>query len=340
MKCNFPVPMYRDAKGITSSRPSQSTHTYLYRPCGYCINCRLNLAHGNAIRMHHEASMHSEVSFLTLTYSDDKLPPNGSLYYDHVIAFIKRLRERLSDTSYKNSLTFYRVGEYGDNFSRPHYHLILFGFDFSAPVPFNRGRSFNEKTLSATKDSRRYYKSSFLDDTWGHGFADVGDVDHATCFYVAKYVTKKVYGTLASSHYETLNEYGEYVQRTRELSSSSRKNPIGTRWIEKYFRDVYPHDYVLIDGKKYPPPRYYDNWLEKNHPDLYLQVKSRRLDSAHGLFPDYRALNVSRKIQIEKQKSFLRDGVSTHASHDELMFQYLQSSHDDFHTFSKRIPNA
>lgn len=133
--------------------------------------------------------MHDSSSFLTLTYDDAHLPPGGSLDYSHVVEFMKNLRRRLDRTEWKSRISFYRVGEYGSNFSRPHYHLIIFGFDFRPALKYLG--TVNSLVPVSTKDDRTYYKSSLATDLWSRGFVDIGDVDFATTQYVAKYVTKK-----------------------------------------------------------------------------------------------------------------------------------------------------
>lgn len=41
------------------------------------------------------------------------------------------------------------------------------------------------------------------------------------------------------------------------------KPGIGYEWFQKYYSDVYPHDYVVFNGRKYRPPRYYDKLYER-----------------------------------------------------------------------------
>lgn len=247
--------------------------------------------------MVHEAQFHEQNSFLTLTYEDSHLPVDSSLQYAHVSAFIKRLRRRLSFP-----ISYYRVGEYGENFSRPHYHLIVFGYDFSEPIKYHG--VINSKVRSGQKDDRIYYKSSFATDCWSHGFADVGDVDFSTALYVSKYVTKKLYGR------------GIYGSRVPERSSSSKLRPIGKSWIEKFYEDVYPHDYVVYGGKKLCPPRYYDTWLSINKPSLWSLVKQRREDTMKDMYLDYRDLHAKHVIRVQRQSQFLRDGCAPNLSLD------------------------
>lgn len=298
----MPVRFYRDDKrNIFHSSNGVKVASIGFRPCGYCMDCRLSRATDKAIRMVHESRFHSQSSFLTLTYSDDRLPPSGSLCYDHVSDFLKRLRRRLDKESTK--VSFYRVGEYGENFSRPHYHMILFGYDFSEPIKYKG--IINSRVKSGSKDDRIYYKSSFLTDCWSHGFADIGDVDFSTCQYVSKYVTKKLFGR---------NAYGSLES---ERASSSNANPIGKRWIEQYYRDVYPHDYVVFDGKKFPPPRYYDDWLSREVPELFSIVKQSREDNLSRIDIDLRDLHAKHVIRRQSQSKFLRDGCAPNLSLDD-----------------------
>ena len=46
----------------------------------------------------------------------------------------------------------------------------------------------------------------------------------------------------------------------------SKKPGLGLTWFEKYKSDIYPGDYVVIEGKKKRVPQYYD-YLLKNSPD-------------------------------------------------------------------------
>ena len=58
--------------------------------------------------------------FITLTYDNENLPPDGSLQIEDYQKFLKRLRK-------KNKFRYFLVGEYGDLNWRPHYHAILYG---------------------------------------------------------------------------------------------------------------------------------------------------------------------------------------------------------------------
>lgn len=299
MKCLYPVRMYRADNGTLHHSPNKiKVSSDFFRPCSVCINCRLTRAQSWAIRMTHETKFHPQNSFLTLTYDEQHLPKNNTLNYPDVVKFVKRLRRRIH-----SPILFYRVGEYGTSFSRPHYHMILFGYDFREPIKYKG--VVNTRTLSSKTDERQYFKSTFATDLWGKGYIDIGNVDYATCMYTAKYITKN----------QKQSEYGSLL--APEKSSMSKKIPIGTRWIQQYYSDVYPHDYVVMDNKKYPPPRFYDEWLAKNKPSLWEATKKNREDSMENTFPDYYELHAAHVIKLQQQQKFTRDGCPLNLSNDE-----------------------
>jgi hypothetical protein len=79
--------------------------------------------------------------FVTLTYNDEHLSYGTEnqkrLNYTDIQHFIKRLRSAYKTWKGSNLVFRYLVcGEYGSNYSRPHYHLILFIKDDIELLPF------------------------------------------------------------------------------------------------------------------------------------------------------------------------------------------------------------
>lgn len=126
-------------------------------PCGKCDSCRVTRRRLWTTRLLLEAQNHSEMCFVTLTYSDEKLPPDRSVQVRDVQLFLKRLRERTL-----SRLRYFAVGEYGDHTFRPHYHVLLFG----------------------TCDSNA------IAAAWDLGFVHVGLVTEASILYTCKYSVK------------------------------------------------------------------------------------------------------------------------------------------------------
>ena len=109
MSCYHPLKGFRTPSGVVFSELGR--HDILGDieiPCGQCIGCRMRRASDWTIRVMHEASLHSENCFVTLTYGRDKLPPDGSLEHRDFQLFMKRLRFHA-----KRPVRFYMCGEYG-----------------------------------------------------------------------------------------------------------------------------------------------------------------------------------------------------------------------------------
>lgn len=281
MPCYKPLLAYREptlnANGkhtIIFQTKEAARLTPINLPCGRCIGCRLERSRQWAVRCVHEASLYQQNCFITLTYDDDHIPTNKSLDHKHFQDFMKVLRERkraelmalgLSKSERKkHAIRYYMCGEYGEEFGRPHFHACLFNFDFPDKEHFKLIRG------------NQYYTSKMLQSMWPHGYSTISDVSFESAAYVARYIMKKITGEDASEHYEILNEYGEYVQRTPEYNKMSLKPGLGKGWLEKFQTDVYPNDLVVLQGKKMKPPKYYDKLYEISYPSDFEDIKWKR----------------------------------------------------------------
>jgi hypothetical protein len=212
----------------------------------------------------HEAQLHEHNWFITLTYDDDHIPQYGSLHYPDFQKFMKRLRKVAN-----SSVRFYMCGEYGDEFSRPHYHACLFNFE----IP----------DLQVLKRTAKHvlYTSKLLERLWPFGFVTIGHVTPESAAYVASYCIKKIVGKNADDHYQRVYPItGEIVKLTPEFARMSLKPAIGKDWITKFTTDVFNghgSDSVIMQGGfKMKPPRYYDKWLSMNDDDQYEWLKALR----------------------------------------------------------------
>lgn len=275
-------------------------------PCGQCIGCRLERSRQWAMRCVLEASLHEENSFLTLTYSDDNLPPHGSLRVSDFQSFMKRLRFQYSD----RQIRFFHCGEYGENYGRPHYHALLFGFDLPDKV-FWKEENGNKYYVSATLgtvlvDHKPVHTGTGL---WHYGNSIIGEVTFESAAYVARYVTKKITGPWKEFVYERVDEEtGEIVSLTPEYTTMSRRPGIGAQWFEKYKTDVYPHDFVVLRNKKLRPPKYYDQLLEKCAKQEFERIKANRKEAgeAHSENNTFPRMRVREEIQLMKADKLIR----------------------------------
>jgi len=206
--------------------------------------------------------MFADNSFVTLTYDDDHLPDGGSLCLRDFQLFLKRLRRFAAP----DRVRFFHCGEYGEKFSRAHYHALLFGFDFA-----------DKRRVEDSFSGHPQWMSEELDDLWSAGRATIGTVNFESAAYVARYVTKKVTGEAAKAHYTRVSKRtGEVVELRPEYATMSRRPGIGFEWFRKFATDVYPSDEVITRGKSAKPPRYYDHLYAVMEPELFEEIRKDR----------------------------------------------------------------
>lgn len=254
-------------------------------PCGQCIGCRLERSRKWAVRCMHEASLHETSCFLTMTYDDVNLPEFGTLVKSHFQDFIRSLRKRTG-----SKIRYFHCGEYGERLGRPHYHALLFGYE-----P-------HDKVLWSIRDDIRLYSSDYLASIWSKGAVMVGDITFDSAAYVARYVTKKVTGNSSRSHYEVMNvDTGEIYGRLPEYCTMSLKPGIGAGWFSRYSSDVFPSDFLIHNGVKMKPPRYYDNLYELSGGDM-LSIKDKRERLVFAAADDntLSRLKVRHKVKLSK----------------------------------------
>lgn len=287
-------PYYLFDNGVhPSGKPKYTTYrtpkTTLLKPklvpCGRCIGCRMEKARQWAIRCMHELRYHEKSCFLTLTYDKEHISDDYSLSPADMTCFIKRLRKHYPSIRIK----YLQCGEYGTLKGRPHHHMILFGIDFS------ECRYFFERTRN--KDI--LFRSDFLDSVWGNGMCIIGDVTLESVQYVCRYTLKKRYGDDASTY---------YGKRKPEYITSSKRPAIGRRFFEEFLSDIYPHDFVIYNGRKTKVPAYYDRLLSQHHEDMFNFVKENRIRHALKNPIDFEVL--ARREEVLKSRSIkLRRGL-------------------------------
>lgn len=297
MPCYHPMPAVRMGDGSVKfiSRSKRGVEASLELPCGQCIGCRLERSRQWAIRCMHEASLHESNAFVTLTYDDQNLPHGGSLCYRDFQLFMKRLRKLVG------KVTFYVGGEYGEELARPHFHACIFGYDFPDKVYFKK-----------SSDGSKLYTSDLLGKLWPLGMSSTGSVTFASAAYIARYCVQKVNGQLAESHYRVITDDGEIVDRVPEFNHMSLKPAVGKRWLEKFQTDVYPRDYVVVNGVRTKPPKYYDIIFERENPGVFsdlvavreLDMSIAKLDNPDEFFPERMA--VKETVQSARSNMLLR----------------------------------
>lgn len=288
MRCTSPknVGFLADGKTLTWSTKKFSKEFATFQlPCGKCLACRLGRSRETAVRCVHESMMHKNNMFLTLTYNNENIGLN-KLDYSHFQQFVKKLRhnifqelldelfprltadeqrklwrsltkQRRDELYGKVKISILSVGEYGTKNGRAHWHALVFNY-----WP-------QDSTLKYTSErGDRVYYSKSLEELWGRGIADYGTVTLESAGYCARYSLKKL-------------AHGKDGEHDKEpISRRSSRQAIGKSWIEKYWRDVVNHGYIVLPGgEKVGVPRYYEKWLRVHQPaawEEYLhKVKSK-----------------------------------------------------------------
>lgn len=292
-------------------------------PCGQCIGCRDRRARDWALRCMHEASLYSRNCFITLTYNAEHLPVFGeskvpTLFYPDFQQFMKRLLEARKGVDevkhpkfgqfdkkhnrfypeFYRPIRFYMCGEYGSDFGRPHFHALLFNFDFDDKYVFKR-----------TPAGELIYRSPFLESLWPNGYSSIGELTFNSAAYVARYIDSKVTGDAADDHYAWVDPAtGEVFWRQPEFNRMSLKPGLGSGWYDKFSGDVFPHDYVISNGKKLPVPRYYFKLYKCTNPFDSDAVSHERYEKSRLLLDDNskERLDVRRRVHLIRKSRLKR----------------------------------
>ncbi len=296
MQCTSPRNAGYEPDGVTvtfyNNKISKEYVTWQV-PCGKCLDCRLAHAKEWAIRSVHEAKMHEENCFITLTYDDQHLE-SPKLIYRHWQEFMWKLRSKLRRADIDTPISVSVVGEYGEANKRPHWHALLFGW-----------KPKDLEYLRTSDRGDKIYKSATLEALWGKNDTDkkpneIGEVTFESAGYVSRYNAKKLIHGKDHEH--------DY----HPIARKSSKYAIGKKWLEQNYKDLFTHGYLVLDnGLKHSIPRYYEKWFKENHPEEYLhyvtEVKHYNIQKAiDGKVPDQiRSSNRPRSMTQNEIKNFI-----------------------------------
>lgn len=255
-------------------------------PCGQCIGCRIRQREDWTTRIELEARDYpkDEVWFITLTYDDEHVPgmivktgeilrkvqytwkpgekrPDSVqiLLYEDIQKFLKRLRK-----AYRGKLRYFVAGEYGEQTARPHYHMILYGWE---PTDLENLYKIHHNG---------YYTSKWLANLWGMGQVQIAQAVPETYRYVAGYVTKKMYeidGKKANAYYE--------LGQTKPFACMSLKPGLGDHYYQEHKAEIWRQGYIqCTNGKRAQIPRYYEKQMEAENPQRLWRIKQNRQKNA------------------------------------------------------------
>lgn len=250
-------------------------------PCGKCADCRFARAGDWAVRCMHEAQMHEVSSWVTATYADEFLPDDYSVHREELQRFNKALRYRFGE------FRFFACGENGGRYGRPHYHQICFGLDFPDKVPIGQSGA-----------GHLLYHSPRLDEAWGKGMCKIGAVTLQSAGYTARYEQKKLAADDAGEtwvHPVT----GVLCKVAPPFLQMSRAPGIGSTWFDRFAGDVFPSDFVMVDGRKCRVPAYYLAKLEERE-QREIKASRRRAAEVHA------ANNTESRLMVRHEAGRLR----------------------------------
>jgi len=241
----------------------------------------------------HEAKCHDDNCFVTLTYSDEHLPREGSLDRSAFRLFMDRVRKAVG----YGKVRYFHCGEYGERFGRPHYHALLFGLDFPDKRRYPNGKEYPEWT------------SPMLDDLWGLGGCRIGSVSFESAAYLTRYMVKSEVARLNYGHWSQFQRAREeyYAGREPEYHTMSRRPGLGTAWLEQFGNEVYPADEVIARGRPGRPPRFYDKKLEEVDVLEAWQVKRARAEAVRVEEQSEERLDVRERVALAKFHLYSRE---------------------------------
>lgn len=243
--------------------------------------------------------MHDASAFVTLTYDDENMTPNGSVDLRHAQLFMKRIRNHFG-----SGVRFFLCGEYGETTLRPHYHSLLYSVDFP------------DKVRVRIREGFPVYTSKLLSEIWPYGGHEIGSVTPKSAGYCAQYVRKKITGAPAAEHYLRPHPVtGELHRVEPEFATQSRRPGLGADWFHKFGSDAFPSDFLVVDGRKVRPPEFYlkklalgevakvsDMSSARPLRDFSSQPSQRvkRLRMAHALKPQSKANSTPERLAVRE----------------------------------------
>lgn len=219
------------------------THPYIINgrvvSCGKCISCRKKRINDWAVRLVLESKYFKGLStYITLTYNDANLPAGGVLFKEDYQNFFKRLRKQLDLHYNSRKIRYFLCGEYGEQGSRPHYHLILFGLPFTPEI------------------------YQLILKCWGKGFIYFKPFDFHNARYVAKYCVKQFVKSKSYSYIDPLT--GEYFDKlVPEFVTMSRRCGLGYKYLFDHELEFMTSNIVQIGKFGYSIPTSFRQKLRK-----------------------------------------------------------------------------
>jgi len=246
----------------------------LHAICGTCRSCLIQDIKDWTIRLENENKHAFNGYFVTLTYAPEY--NDGELHKEHIQAFIKKLRylaaRKPAITNIPN-IKYFAVGEYGENYNRPHYHAILFNIPANMP----------------------HKAKAIVSEAWEKGFTQLDELNRTTIQYVCKYIFKQ-------KHHQS--------ERTRPFRLMSTRPPIGSNYLQTHpdFHLIGEHYYAQDESKKVHLPRFYadrifDDEFKERRKEKAIEISNLEYEKNKNLTPKER-IDQGRAARIAQDQHY------------------------------------
>jgi hypothetical protein len=276
--------------------------------CGRCPYCKSVRSKQWAFRLSQEEKRSTSCHFITLTWDTEYIPINKHGQFtlrksivtkrkvkkiingkeidvekvyrkphpESVSAFIKRLRRYQKVSGNDQTIKYYAVGEYGEQFGRPHYHIMIFNLEGSKKVGKVNGYDA--------------YKNKDVEKAWSikgqqRGRIHIGDGTGNSSAYCAKYIDKncdigKAPNDIRVPSYSVMSKglgsnyiVDRTIKRKSNLTGKVYKKDVLKNAISNYHKDDLTRTMVSTgNGHKVAIPRYYKEKLFTEEEKEEIQV--------------------------------------------------------------------
>ena len=320
----------RPPKGIHRDKFDKK-HSPIEVQCNECYDCINRHALDWSVRQYNQAQLVDEKAiglnlFVTYTYKPEELPDFGFYNYQDIQKAHKRLRDYQVKHARKHGIPKERIQfkfamapEYGDTTLRAHYH----GNYYNLWLP-------DLRRMGKNSSGRETFQSDMLEKAWQKGLIDIQSFGMGSATYVGKHNVKQN-GESLKLHLKRIHfarrkllteqteketgiaipfdkESGEVMPEKIPLPRiyASNRPAIGRTFYEKFKKDIYPRDYLTVNGQKFPPPKYYDRLLLDDDPELWFQVMEAREENRRDWTSEQ--LRNREEVKRNKYRFFARPG--------------------------------
>lgn len=260
MACSNPIKLYKEdlkpSKYFNHSdftqlalRRSFGHDEYMLVPCRHCLNCRVDRINEFVDKAEYEYCKYGCGAFVTFTYDDTHLFKNsfidshsgktlnsinkkdGKDFLNRLNKLVHKEADRLKKLGIENKLCcpdykYVISSEYGDKFSRSHFHCLFFGLDFA-------------------------YCERLFWRAWNfQGSIQVGAIKNGGIAYCVKYISEQSYG---------IDDFYKYTYHHLEKPSSSHSLGFGEGLYLSQLKHIKETGCYKWHNIERPLPAYYKN---------------------------------------------------------------------------------